>query len=198
MNAGGTGGIKVRKPYHGPDRVLNIALDTLAGGTYLEDLELRRRDVAYLDSLGAKHIPDPTTAGEFIRRFGGEKAVLTVMEPVNAVRPGVWAKLPRQELRQGILDTDGTIAPTTGEQKRGKGLSYNGVGGFHPLVLSLANTREVLYLPNRPGNVPSREGAAEYMDRAIALAGKSFDEVWLRGDTNFSLTAMFVVDARTS
>jgi len=58
--------LKVHKPYHESDHILNIALNVLAGGTCLEDLELRRRDQAYLNALGAKRIPDPTTAGDFI------------------------------------------------------------------------------------------------------------------------------------
>ena len=60
--------------------------------------------------------------------------------------------------------------------------------GYHPLVVSLSNAREVLYLVNRPGNAVSHEGAAAYRDRAIALVRESFQEVWLRGDTDFSLT----------
>jgi len=34
----------------------------------------------------------------------------------------------------------------------GIGLSYKGIWGYAPLIISLANTREVLYLVNRPGN----------------------------------------------
>ena len=55
--------LKIHKPYHESDHVLNIALTVLAGGTCLEDLELRRRDASYMNALGAERIPDPTTAG---------------------------------------------------------------------------------------------------------------------------------------
>ena len=51
------------------DHVLNIAFNILAGGTNLEHLELRRNDEVYLNALGAQRIPDPTTAGDFCRRF---------------------------------------------------------------------------------------------------------------------------------
>lgn len=183
--------LKVHKPYHESDHVLNIALNMLAGGSCLEDLELRRRDQSYMNALGATRIPDPTTAGDFTRRFGDEAAVLNLMEAINSVRPGIWAKLPARERREAIIDTDGTLAPTEGERKEGMGLSYKGIWGYHPLVVSLANTREALYLFNRPGNAASHEGAARYMDRAIALVRDSFQKVWLRGDTDFSLTEHF-------
>ena len=61
--------LKINMPYHESDHVLNIAYNALCGGTCLEDLELRRNDEVYLDALGARRIPDPTTAGDFCRRF---------------------------------------------------------------------------------------------------------------------------------
>ena len=61
--------LKQHKPYHESDHVLNIAYNMLAGGTRLEHLELRRNDEVYLEALGAQRIPDPTTAGDFCRRF---------------------------------------------------------------------------------------------------------------------------------
>jgi hypothetical protein len=183
--------LKVHKPYHESDHILSIALNILAGGTFLEDLELRRQDPSYMNALGAERIPDPTTAGDFTRRFTDEGAVLNLMEAINAVRPGVWETLPAKERRKAVLDTDGTLAPTTGERKEGMGLSYKGIWGYHPLVVSLANTREPLYLFNRSGNAVSHEGAVPYIDRAVALVRGSFKEVWLRGDTDFSLTKQF-------
>ena len=54
---------KVHLPYHESDHVLNLAYNSLCGGTCLEDLELRRQDAAYLNLLGAERIPDPTPTG---------------------------------------------------------------------------------------------------------------------------------------
>jgi hypothetical protein len=183
--------LKQHKPYHESDHVLNIAYNTLAGGTCLDDIELRRGDEGYMDALGAERIPDPTTAGDFTRRFS-ESDVLELMESANAIRPKLWLKrLARDDRALAILDVDGVVAPTTGECKEGMGLSYKGVWGYHPLVLSLANTGEPLYLVNRPGNRPSHEGAAEWVDRGVALARQAFRGVCLRGDTDFALTAHF-------
>jgi hypothetical protein len=55
--------LKVHLPYHESDHVLNIAYNILAGGTCLEDLELRRTDEAYLDCLGARRI-SPSIRGQ--------------------------------------------------------------------------------------------------------------------------------------
>lgn len=182
---------KIYLPYHESDHVLNIAYNTLAGGTCLDDIELLRNNETYMDALGAERIPDPTTAGDFTRRFS-EAAVLSLMEAVNGIRVKMWNKhLNRDERAEAIVDVDGTMAPTTGECKQGMGLSYNGVWGYHPLLISLANTLEPLYLVNRPGNRPSHDGAAPWIDRAVSLARKSFKKVSVRGDTDFALTVNF-------
>jgi hypothetical protein len=57
------------RPYQDSDHVLNIAYNLLCGGQVLDDIELRHNDAAFLDMLGARAIPDPTTAGHFCRRF---------------------------------------------------------------------------------------------------------------------------------
>lgn len=180
--------LKVHKPYHESDHVLNLAYNVLAGGDCLEDLELLRTNEAYLDALGACRIPDPTTAGDFCRRFD-EQAIWTLMRTINRVRLRVWAQQPKEFFAQAILEADGTIVPTTGECKGGMDISYNGQWGYHPLVVSLANTKEPLFLVNRPANRPSHEGADACLDEAIALCrAAGFQSILLRGDTDFTQT----------
>ena len=183
--------LKKHLPYHESDHVLNIAYNTLTGGTCLEDIELRRNDEAFIDGLGAERIPDPTTAGDFTRRFS-EGDVVELLEAINSIRPKLWKKrLSRKEREEAILDADGTHAPTWGECKEGIGLSYDGEWSYHPLLISLANTAEPLYLVNRSGNCVSHDGAVAWLDRAIALVRPSFKRVCLRGDTDFALTGHF-------
>ena len=68
--------LKVHLPYHESDHVLNLAYNVLCGGTRLEDIERLRHDTAYMNALGADLIPDPTTAGDFCRRFDEHQALI--------------------------------------------------------------------------------------------------------------------------
>jgi len=183
-----------RRPYTESDHVLNIAYNMMCGGFVLDDIELRRNDVAFLDALGARTIPDPTTSGDFCRRFQSADTH-RLMEIANDVRVGVWKRQPPAFFEgPARIDADGTLVETTGECKEGMNLSYNGVWGYHPLVVSLANTGEPLFIVNRPGNRPSEEGAPACFVRAIALCRRAgWKDVLLRGDTAFSQTTYFDV-----
>lgn len=180
------------RPYHESDHVLNIAYSTLCGGQTLEDLELLRNDTTYLDALGARAIPDPTTAGDFCRRFSAQD-VWDLQHIINSVRVEVWRKSGLAERdKTARIDADGTIVGTEGECRQGMDLSYKGIWGYAPLLVSLANTAEPLFLVNRSGNRPSQEGAAEVFDKAVELCRTAgFSDVLLRGDTAFSMTSHF-------
>ena len=179
--------LKVHLPYHESDHVLNLSYNLLAGGQRLEDIELRRQDEVFLNSLGAERIPDPTTAGDFTRRFSVADIVV-LEECINRARLAVWKVQPEGFLKEAFIDVDGTLAPTSGECKEGMDISYKGIWGYAPLVVSLANTKEVLYLVNRPGNAASQSGSVEWIDRAVALVSQVAGRVTIRGDTDFSHT----------
>ena len=179
---------KVHLPYHESDHVLSLAYNALCEGRCLEDLELRRQDEAYLNMLGTARIPDPTTAGDFCRRFQSEH-LAALQEAFDVTRLKVWARQPTDFFECAWIEADGTMVETGAECKQGIDISYKGIWGYHPLVVTLANTGEVLRLKNRSGNRPSHEGAAEQLDQSIALCrGAGFRKIVLRGDTDFSQT----------
>jgi len=98
-----------RRPYSEADHILNIAYNALCGGLVLDDIELRRNDVGFLDALGARTIPDPTTAGDYCRRFQPAD-IQRLMDTVNDVRVGVWQRQsPEFFAAPARIDADGTL-----------------------------------------------------------------------------------------
>jgi Transposase DDE domain group 1 len=180
--------LKRHQPYHESDHVLNIAYNLLAGGQRLEHIEVRRNDEVYLDALGAERIPDPTTAGDFCRRFT-EADVERLTEIFNETRLRAWKQQPDPFFDEAFIDADGALAPSDAWCKEGVDIAYDGTRGYHPLIVSLANTAEPLYLVNRSGNRPSHEHAEVYLDKSAALCRRAgFRRITFRGDTKFTQT----------
>lgn len=180
--------LKIHLPFHESDHVLNLAYNALCEGTCLQDIELRRNDEVFLDALGARRIPDPTTAGDFCRRFQVAD-IHTLQEVFHDTRLKVWDQQPPAFFDRATIDMDGTLVETTGRCKRGMDIAYDGTWGYHPLVLTLAQTGEVLSIVNRSGSRPSHEGAAAEVDRCLEVCWRGgFRKVLLRGDTDFSQT----------
>ncbi len=180
--------LKVHLPYHESDHVLNLAYNALCEGTCLQDIELRRNDEVFLDALDAQRIPDPTTSGDFCRRFQPEH-IHILQNVFHEARLKAWAEQPVDFFRRATIDMDGVLVETTGRCKQGMDISYDGTWGYHALLLSLAETNEVLSIVNRSGNRPSHEGAATEVDRCLEVCFRGgFQQVFLRGDTAFSQT----------
>ena len=178
-------------PYRVSDHVLNLTYNVVCGGKTLDDLEGLRHDEAYMNALGATRLPDPTTAGDFLRRLD-RGHIDNLSEAINEARTRIWKKNKPSFFELAVIDVDGTIAGTQGECKEGMDMSYKGIWGYAPLIVSLSNTGEILYTRNRSGNRPSHDGCFEYLDPAVEVVRDAgFKRVRLRGDCHFSLTEDF-------
>lgn len=179
---------KKRCPYYESDHVLNITYNAMCGARSLQEIELRRNDEHYLDSLGAERIPDPTTTGDFCRRMNSP-SIDALQDAIDEVRLDVWNAQGKAFKKLATIDMDSTIVETDGECKGGMDISYKNIWGYHPLLFTLAETGEVLRLTNRGGNAQSGHNAFKDADKAIALCQTAgFERILLRGDTAFTQT----------
>jgi len=182
---------KIHKPYFESDHVLNLMYNVVSGGECLDDLESLRNNPAFLDALGATRIPDPTTAGDFLRRFDeGKIAALT--DIMNEMNQRMWRiGLSKTERESCIIDVDGKLQFTYGECKENMDITYKSGWGFSTLLITEARTGLHLQVVNRPGCAVSHEDAAIHIRNAVTEARKTFKRIYLRGDTDFSLTKDF-------
>lgn len=194
-------------PYYESDHVLTQAYNLLCGGTCIQDIEALQNSEAVRRIVGSESIPDPTTGGDFLRRFS-EASLAGLQRAIDAARVRVWKKVPRKKRKRATILFDSRIREVYGECKEGADFSRHGSWSYHPLVAMLKETEEWLRVKNRPGNAPSAEGAERMLRETIELTQPYFEEVYWSGDTAFydhklinaseELGAHFVVCAQAS
>lgn len=184
--------LKRHVPYHESDHVLAQVLNLYSGGTCIEDQAVIQHDPAILRMAGAERLPDPTTAGDFLRRFDDKSnpgALAALRNCVDKVQVRVLKRLKKQKHAAmgnwGVVDVDSHVASFYARQKEGADFSYNGQWSYHPLLATLANTGDVLAVRNRPGNATSAAGVEELLDGVLPRVGEVFGKVLVRADSAF-------------
>ncbi|MBI3447309.1 MAG: hypothetical protein HY049_00095 [Acidobacteria bacterium] len=61
--------LKLHLPYRESDHVLTHVYNMFVGGECIEDIASLQNSEAFRTLVGACRVPDPTTAGDFLRRF---------------------------------------------------------------------------------------------------------------------------------
>jgi hypothetical protein len=171
-------------PYFESDHVLTHVYNQYVGGQCIEDIANLQHSTAIKHLVGACRIPDPSTAGDFLRRFD-QPGLNAFQQVIDAARERVWRQLPRRRRQTATLDLDSTVKEVYGECKQGADFSYNGKWSYHPLLVTLAQTREPLRTINRSGNAASADGAAAALQQVLPLVKRHFGQVYVRGDSKF-------------
>ena len=195
---------KRHAPYHESDHVLALAYTLYADGTCLEDQAVLQGSEAVRRLVGACRIPDPTTAGDFLRRFKSAQDVERLSGVIDEVQEAVWSKLARKVRRFrkthefALVDLDGHVKPLYGVQKEGADFSYDGRWSYQPLVVSLGGSGECLKVVNQPGSARPSDAAAEALKEVLPRVKRHFRNALVRGDTDFDRSDIFntVMDAR--
>jgi hypothetical protein len=188
---------KRHAPYHESDHVLALAYTLYADGTCLEDQAVLQGSEAVRRMVGACRIPDPTTAGDFLRRFKTAQDVAQLSGVVDEIQEAVWSKLParirrrRKKHELALVDLDGHIKPLYGAQKEGADFSYDGRWSYQPLVISLGGSGECLKVVNQPGSARPSDGAAKAIKEVLPQVRRHFQNAIVRGDSDFDRSDVF-------
>lgn len=185
--------LREHRPYMESDHVLTHVYNLYVGGSCIEDILYLQGSEAVSRMLGARRVPDPTTAGDFLRRFDKEN-----LDALNAVQDEmheqVWRQAyGRKKRKVACVDLDSHVKHIYGEQKEGADFTYKGGYGYHPLAITLEGSQEVLRLLNRWGNVNSSEGAGAELEGLFPLLKKHFKTIIVRGDSAFAEQEIFDV-----
>jgi len=185
--------LRSHRPFHESDHVLTHVYNLFVGGTAIEDIADLQHSEPVRRILGASRIPDPSTAGDFLRRFN-ETAVKELDCAIDEIHGRAWRSFyGAKKAKRGVVDLDSHVRHVYGNQKEGADFTYKGGFGYHPLVISLAGTQECLRLVNRPGNVSSAEGAAAHLKELVPMLTSRFQKVLVRGDSAFARQEIFEV-----
>ena len=188
---------KRHAPYHESDHVLALAYTLYADGTCLEDQAALQGSEAVRRLVGGCRIPDPTTAGDFLRRFRTAQDIEQLSGVIDEVQEAVWSKLPgkmrrrRNKHEYALVDLDGHIKPLYGVQKEGADFSYNGRWSYQPLVVSLGGSGECLKVVNQPGCARSSDAAAKALKAVLPLVKRHFLNAIVRGDSDFDRSDVY-------
>lgn len=183
--------LKRRRPYHESDHVMTHVLNLYMGGTAIEDIADLQGDQAIQRMLGTSRIPDPSTAGDFLRRFK-QKDIRALDESIDEAQQNAWRAIHgRRKQKLAIVDLDSHVKHIFGSKKQGADFTYKGGYGFHPLVISLSGTQEILRIVNRSGNKVSADGAEKHLASVAPMLKDRFKQVIIRGDSAFGRQALY-------
>ena len=148
--------------YPESEHILALAANAFVGGDYLEDLEALREDVAIQRVIGRKDLPDPTTAGDFCRRF-----TLGHLLQLNRAFADIEQRVyeHRPEVTHWTIDVDAKVHEVYGEKKQGAAKSYNGIYSLQPMYGFVHETDEMIHCELRSGNTHPGAGGAGFLRR---------------------------------
>ena len=165
-------------------KVMALVFAMVLGADSIDDCELLR--AGRTRRLLGGWIPAPSTLGTFLRAFTfGHVRQLDALLGETLVR--AWRAGAGPGDGRLVIDVDSFVGEVCGRLKQGAAYGYTKLLGYHPILATRADTREVLHIRLRNGSANTQKGMLRFTDELIARvnrAGASGVKL-LRADSGF-------------
>jgi Transposase DDE domain group 1 len=171
-------------------KVMAVIFAMVLGADSIDDCEILR--AGRTRRLLGGWIPAPSTLGTFLRAFTfGHVRQLDALLGETLVRAWRVGAGPGDE--RLVIDVDSFIGEVCGRLKQGAAYGYTKLLGYHPILATRADTREVVHIRLRTGKANTQKGMLRFCDELIARvdrAGASGVKL-LRADSGFWSAKVF-------
>jgi len=171
-------------------KVMALVFAMVLGADCIDDCELLR--VGRTRRLLGGWAPAPSTLGTFLRAFTfGHVRQLDKLLGEALVR--AWRAGAGPGEGRLVIDVDSFVGEVCGRLKQGAAYGYTRLLGYHPILATRADTREVLHIRLRTGSANTQKGMLRFTEELIARisrAGASGVKL-LRADSGFWNTKVF-------
>jgi DDE family transposase len=169
-----------QRGYQESESILALCWNQILGGEHLSDLNVLRGDAGTQQLLGLTSVIAPTTAGEFLRRFG----IGDIQDLLRLLRLISERVRPYQRSDTCTLDLDGSIYEQCSKSKEGSSQAYNGQVGYDPLFCFWAEEGELFLTHLRAGDCHPGSKALWFVRRVLKLVPEG-KRLKLRADSAF-------------
>ena len=174
--------LRRHNPYFESDHILNFVYNFLTGGEVINDIERLQEAEGMLRMLGTERIPDPTTAGDFLVRFG-EKDIQAFQGSLDQIQDSAFSLLDRKRKEMATIEHDSSIHQVYGQKKEGADFAYENTYSYNVQYITLAETGDVLYQELREGNRYSSFGLSAILPGILDRVGGHFKQLRYRADS---------------
>jgi len=171
-------------------KLLSLVHAIAAGADSIADCELLR--AGGTEPLLGHRVMAPSTLGTFLRAF-----TFGHVRQLDALLGEVLVRAWRAGAGPGegrlVIDVDSFVGEVCGRLKQGAAYGYTKVLGYHPILATRADTREVLHIRLRKGSANTSKGMLRFCDELIARVSRAgADGVkLLRADSGFWSNKVF-------
>jgi Transposase DDE domain group 1 len=151
-------------------KVMALLFAMVLGADSIDDCEVLR--AGKTRRLLGGWMPAPSTLGTFLRAFTfGHVRQLDALLGEALVR--AWRAGAGPGDGRLVIDVDSFVGEVYGRLKQGAAYGYTKVLGYHPILATRADTREVLHIRLRKGSANTQKGMLRFTEELIARVARA-------------------------